>query len=105
MRARRAAAAAGLLRVAVSPNELARARVGLVVRRAQGGAVARNRIRRRLRALLLTHLGELRGLDVVVSAAAGAATAHREVLARDLSACLTAARRRLAPRVTGAARP
>ena len=54
-------------------------RVGFVVPRAVGGAVVRNRTKRRLRALLAARLDNLpAGLDVVVRAnpAAGAATSR-----------------------------
>ena len=54
-------------------------RVGFVVSRAVGGAVVRNRTKRRLRAVVAARLGTLpRGTDVVVRAtpAAGCATSR-----------------------------
>jgi ribonuclease P protein component len=85
-----------LLRVALAPNAEQRARVGFVVPRRAGDAVTRNRVRRRLRALVQSRLGELSGLDVVVRADAGAAAARWAALSDEFNTCLTRARRRLA---------
>ena len=68
VRERRAAAAAGSLRIQVAPNRVGIGRVGLVVSRAVGGAVVRNRVRRRLRALVASRLAGQAGLDLVVLA-------------------------------------
>lgn len=58
-------------------------RVGLIVSRAVGGAVARNRVKRRLRALLRGYVPRLpRGSLLVVRAAPAASTArHADVAA------------------------
>lgn len=95
VRQRRAAAAAGPLRVQVAPNDADVARVGFVVPRAVGGAVVRNRVRRRLRALLDPRLEALAGLDVVVAAGPAAATATWGSLGADLEGALAGARGRL----------
>lgn len=101
------AAAAGALRVQVAPNSLGVTRVGLVVPRAVGGAVVRNRVRRRLRALLAPELPAHAGLDVVVVATPAAAGRPWSDLGRDLAASLTGALARLrrAARAGGAAPP
>jgi ribonuclease P protein component len=101
VRARRAVGSASLLRVALAPNTGGLARVGLVVSRREGGAVTRNRVRRRLRALLQPHLPELGGVDVVVSARAGAGEASWQGLRKDFNGCLARARRRLDAGTTG----
>jgi ribonuclease P protein component len=68
---------------AVAPTEPARA--GLVVSRAVGGSVVRNRVKRRLRHLLPTRLEELPAASrVVVRALPAAAEASSEELDRDL---------------------
>lgn len=65
------------------------ARAGLVVSRAVGGAVSRNRVKRRLRHLLRSRLDTLpAGTTLVLRALAAAATAPGSELARDLDACL-----------------
>ncbi len=70
-------------------------RVGFVVSRAVGGAVVRNKIRRRLRGVVVEQRATLpRGADVVVRALPPAAAAdHAELRADVLSAVRTAARR------------
>jgi len=66
------------------------ARAGLVVSRAVGGAVIRNRVKRRLRHLLRARLETLpAGTRLVLRALATAATAPTSVLARDLDFCLS----------------
>lgn len=70
-------------------------KVGFVVSRAVGGAVVRNRVRRRLRHLAREHLADLPpGSLVVVRALPAAAAAPHRRLAADLSAALAAASRR-----------
>lgn len=86
-------------------------RVGFVVPRTVGGAVVRNRVTRRLRAVVADRLdqmganrptggagdGEERSVTlVVVRALPAAATATSAELARDLDAALAAAQRRTA---------
>jgi len=102
VRERRASASAGPLRVQLAPNQRGMARVGFVVPRAVGGAVVRNRVRRRLRALMATRLEAQAGLDVVVGASAAAASEPWPALGSALDACLAGARARLRRRDGGA---
>ncbi|HEY6377798.1 MAG TPA: ribonuclease P protein component [Candidatus Dormibacteraeota bacterium] len=95
VRARRASGSTGLLRLALAPNGGRPARVGFVVPRREGDAVIRNRVRRRLRALLRPRLAELAGYDVVVGAGAEVSVTPWSGLTRDLGVCLVGARRRL----------
>jgi len=67
--------------------------VGFVVPRSVGGAVVRNRVKRRLRALVVARLASLRGTDLVVRALPAAAGAPSARLARDLDGAVRAARR------------
>jgi ribonuclease P protein component len=70
-------------------------RAGFVVSKAVGGAVARNRVKRRLRHLVRDRLAQLpAGTDVVVRALPGAADRPYLRLGSDLDAALAAARRR-----------
>jgi ribonuclease P protein component len=63
--------------------------VGFVVSKAVGGAVVRNRTRRRLRALMAARLTRLpAGADVVVRANPAAADATSAQLAHDLDRLL-----------------
>jgi ribonuclease P protein component len=103
VRDRRASAVSGPLRVQVAPNGRGIARVGFVVPRSVGGAVVRNRVRRRLRALMRARLDAHAGLDVVVAARGGAATEAWASLERALESCLAAARGRLGGGDPGAA--
>jgi ribonuclease P protein component len=96
VRSLRASSSTESLRVAVAPNERGVARIGFAVPRAVGGAVVRNRVRRRLRETLRPRLGELEGLDVVVSVRPGAERLGWERLSDELARCATSARRRLA---------
>ncbi|AWK10121.1 ribonuclease P protein component [Streptomyces spongiicola] len=64
-------------------------RAGFVVSKAVGGAVVRNRVKRRLRHLMRERLSELPpGSLVVVRALPGAGDADHAQLARDLDAAL-----------------
>ena len=77
--------------------------VGFVVPKAVGGAVVRNRVKRRLRALLRDRTTELRpGSRVVVRALAPSASATSEELARDLDLAFGSARRKQRRRGGGA---
>ncbi|GAB3054699.1 ribonuclease P protein component [Micromonospora schwarzwaldensis] len=68
-------------------------RAGFVVSKAVGGAVVRNKVRRRLRHLVRERLAELpAGTTLVVRALPPAADATYARLAADLDAALTAAR-------------
>ncbi|MFF3650137.1 ribonuclease P protein component [Streptomyces sp. NPDC002181] len=65
-------------------------RAGFVVSKAVGGAVVRNRVKRRLRHLVRGRLSQLpAGSLVVVRALPGAGDAGADELARDLDAALT----------------
>ncbi|MEV0416055.1 ribonuclease P protein component [Streptomyces sp. NPDC050448] len=65
-------------------------RAGFVVSKAVGGAVVRNRVKRRLRHLVRERLSQLPpGSLVVVRALPGAGDAGVDELARDLDAALT----------------
>jgi ribonuclease P protein component len=64
-------------------------RVGFVVSKAVGGSVVRNRVRRRLRHVLRSHLGELsQGQVVVVRAFPAAAAATSAELDAAVTHCL-----------------
>jgi ribonuclease P protein component len=72
-------------------------RVGVIVARNVGGAVARNRVRRRIKAAAWPLTGQFAGLDVVVRALPAAAAATWPELAgevRDHVASLAATVRR-----------
>jgi ribonuclease P protein component len=70
-------------------------RAGFVVSKAIGGAVERNRVKRRLRHLVRTRLASLpAGADLVVRTQPGAADRSSSELAADLDAALDAALRR-----------
>jgi ribonuclease P protein component len=68
-------------------------RAGFVVSKSVGGAVVRNKVRRRLRQLTRERLDRLdRGTDLVVRALPEAATRSYAQLGTDLDAALSAAR-------------
>ncbi|MDA0290300.1 MAG: ribonuclease P protein component [Actinobacteria bacterium] len=68
----------------VSTESDSPARFGFIVSKQVGGAVTRNLVKRRLRALAAHTLAENPvGYDVVVRAQAGSSTASFEVLARE----------------------
>ena len=76
------------------PAHASTARAGFVVSKAVGGAVVRNKVRRRLRHLVRPRLSELPpGASVVVRALPAAAGASFAALAADLDSALAAARR------------
>lgn len=68
--------------------------VGFVVPRSVGNAVVRNRVRRRLRALVAARLELLAGADLVVRALPAAAGASSARLATDLDGAVRSARRK-----------
>lgn len=71
------------------PNALPHSRFGISVKRALGGAVRRNRIRRRTREILRLHRLEIRsGWDIVVHPRSSVATAEFAALRRELLALL-----------------
>ena len=72
-------------------------RVGLVVSKAVGNAVVRNRTKRVLRALMSAHIGQLPdGVDVIIRANADLPEAPTAVLAHDLDRLLATVLRRVA---------
>lgn len=74
-------------------------RVGFVVAKSVGGAVVRNRVRRRLRGVVVEQSHSLpSGTDIVVRALPPAADASYEVLATELGSAVAAAARRAAGR-------
>jgi len=68
--------------------------VGFVVPRAVGGAVVRNRVKRRLRALVAARLDMVAGADLVVRALPAAADASYDKLSADLDGAVRHAQRR-----------
>jgi ribonuclease P protein component len=73
-------------------------RVGLVVSKAVGNAVVRNRTKRVLRALMSARVVQLpAGVDVVIRAKPDLPGTPTAVLARDLDRMLTTVLRRVAP--------
>lgn len=67
---------------------MATPRVGFVVGKAVGNAVQRNRVKRRLRHVVHTRLGQAAGQSIVIRANAAAASATYAQLANDLDRCL-----------------
>ena len=90
---RRASSATVVVHALANPADSSESpRVGFVVGRAVGGAVLRNRARRRLRHLMRDRLAGLpRAARVVVRALAPAGAAPARVLAADLDRCLAQA--------------
>jgi ribonuclease P protein component len=73
-------------------------RVGLVVSKAVGNAVVRNRTKRILRALMSTRISQLpAGVDVVVGAKPDLPGSPTTALAQDLDRLLAAVLRRVSP--------
>ncbi len=69
----------------VRPNGLDLSRFGWSIKKALGGAVRRNRIRRRLREILRLHRQEISpGWDIVIHPRSSAATADFSALAQEL---------------------
>ena len=76
-----------LVQIAARPNGLGHSRVALSVGKRIGLAVARNRVKRRLRAMLRDGT-PIAGYDIVVTAREGAASAPFDELRGDLERCL-----------------
>jgi ribonuclease P protein component len=76
-----------LLHVAVRCNDLAHSRFGFSVSRRVGKAVTRNRVKRRLRAIM-RELPVRAGFDVVAVAQESAASASYDELRRAATECL-----------------
>jgi ribonuclease P protein component len=71
--------------VFVRRNELALNRFGFSIKKALGGAVVRNRIRRRLREMVRCHKQEISaGWDIVIHPKSSVAKSPFETLAQDL---------------------
>jgi ribonuclease P protein component len=69
----------------IRPNGLDLSRFGWSIKKALGGAVQRNRIRRRLREILRLHRQEIApGWDIVIHPRSSAATADFLALTREL---------------------
>lgn len=78
-------------------------RAGFVVSKAVGGAVVRNKVRRRLRHLVAERLGQFPpGTCLVIRALPEAGVSPYRTLCADLDAAIASVR---APRVARAARP
>ena len=74
------------------------ARFGVIVGKAIGGAVERNRVKRRLRHGAYSLMQYSQPMDVVVRALpGGAATTHAGQMAQDLASAWTQAAERVAP--------
>jgi ribonuclease P protein component len=85
---RRAGATTLVVHLAADPG-LTAPQVGFVVSKAVGNAVTRNRVQRRLRHLVRSHLPALPQASVlVVRALPAAATASSAALGADLDRCL-----------------
>jgi ribonuclease P protein component len=79
-------AVSGLLALYAKPNRLAVARLGLTVGAKLGGAVQRNKVRRRLKEAYRLHEREfISGVDIVIVARVKAGQATYAELERDLS--------------------
>lgn len=66
-------------------NQLARSRFGISVKKALGGAVVRNRIRRRIREILRKNFPEIpRGWDIVIHPRSSVARAEFSALTDEL---------------------
>ena len=69
----------------VKANDLPRSRFGFSIKKALGGAVVRNRIRRRLREIVRCHRGEIpTGWDIVIHPKSAVAKAPFTALTTDL---------------------
>jgi len=77
-------------------------RVGMVVARTVGGAVTRNKVRRRLRGVVIDQRSDLpEGIDVVIRALPPSAGASYAELAADLTSALPIAMTRARGRLHG----
>ena len=71
--------------VFLKANDLPQSRFGFSIKRALGGAVVRNRMRRRLREMVRLHREEISaGWDFVIHPKANVASAEFAALAKDL---------------------
>lgn len=75
------------------PDDSGVTRIGFSVSRRVGGAVARNRVKRRLREVIRRKLARIApGYDLVITARPGAADARMETLEQDVAVLLARAR-------------
>ena len=75
------------------PDNVGSSRIGFSVSRRVGGAVQRNRVKRRLREVIRRKLTRIApGYDLVITARPGAADARMETLEQDVARLLTRAR-------------
>ena len=75
-------------------NGLAHSRFGISVKKALGGAVVRNRIKRRMREILRVHRSEIpAGWDMVIHPRSSVARAEFALLREELLRLLTVARK------------
>jgi ribonuclease P protein component len=88
VRAERKGAGDAVLRVQVRANSLGHPRIGIVVTKRLGGAVVRNRLRRRLQTTVRGKLGTLGAYDVVLHPQPAAASAGSGALSASLSRAL-----------------
>lgn len=94
---RRASRGALVVHIAFPEPGTDTSRAGFVVPRSVGGAVVRNKVKRRLRHLVRDRIGALPpGTDLVVRALPSAADRSYQGLAADLDGALAAARRKAA---------
>jgi len=80
VRAARVSAGGALLRVERRGNRLGYPRIGITVPARVGGAVVRNRVRRRLRVVAGQRLASIGGVDLVIVARPPAAAAGSPAL-------------------------
>ncbi|MGA7362790.1 MAG: ribonuclease P protein component [Candidatus Dormiibacterota bacterium] len=88
VRVERTSAGDGVLRLRVRANYAGHPRVGVVVTKRLGGAVVRNRVRRRLQAAARAQLGAVGAYDVVLTPQPAATTARFETLSASLARAL-----------------
>jgi len=88
VRAERTSVGNGILRVRVRANSVGHPRVGVVVTKRLGGAVVRNRLRRRLQAAARAKLGTVGAYDVVMTPQPAALTAGFGTLSASLARAL-----------------
>jgi len=75
------------------PDNVGSSRIGFSVSRRVGGAVQRNRVKRRLREVIRRKLPRIApGYDLVITARPGAADARMETLEQDVAVLLARAR-------------
>jgi ribonuclease P protein component len=103
VRAQRILSMSGPLRVHVAGSDRGLARVGFSIPKAVGGAVQRNRVRRRLRAQLAPRLPALGSVDLVIAVSPAAGGLDAAALADHLERALGGALGVLAVRVSAGA--